>query len=86
MRQPVTIAHVQRRNGAYLITLAHHTLTVDLTTDELVNAASSLMVAKRIARQMADDIGVVGPFRWEDEYNGRWFKLNGYYEDEPDDG
>ena len=58
-----TAAMVVRTHGAYLISF-HGALVDDLTPDALYDAASSLTVAKRIARQGAADLGYEGPWRW----------------------
>lgn len=58
-----SVAYVSPANGAYLIQLAGEQ-TVDSTSHELWDAASSLRTAKRIARTGAEQLGYRPPFRW----------------------
>lgn len=53
---------VQRCHGAYLVSGLDP--MGDATSDELYTAASSLPVAKRLAREMAEALGYEGVPRW----------------------
>lgn len=61
-----TVAYINRAHGAYLIHWAG-TLIKDHPDDELWDAASSLVVAKRVAREGAEQLGYVKPYRWEQD-------------------
>lgn len=69
------VAYVQKRNGAWLVSLALTELTDDLTSDEMFDAASSLRVAQRIARDMALEVGYLPGWRWHS--NDGWYELEG---------
>jgi hypothetical protein len=82
-RVHTTAAYVHRTNGAYLIQLSNTELTQDYTTSELVDAASSLTAAKRVAREMATEAGFRG-LRWDTSAAAayRYIRLDGWYEQE----
>lgn len=67
-------ATVVKTNGAWLIsgcgTEAH-----DRTTDEITDAAASLKVAKRVAREMAVSLGFEGAPRWSLSEGGGYWEL-----------
>lgn len=67
----VEIASLMRRHGAWLVVLNENTdLTEHLGPLDLVDAASSLVAAKRLARASARDLEFSGPFSWEPTSTG----------------
>lgn len=75
-REQMTVAMLTRRHGAWMIQYVGEG-TDDWTTDELVDCAASLAVAKRLARQdlreRRDSGGL--PFssaQWVEDGSGGW--------------
>lgn len=69
------VVWVSRTHGAWLITVTG-LKTDDATPDELYSCASSLKVAKRVAREMAERFDYAGPFHWQQ--NGLHWELWGH--------
>jgi hypothetical protein len=67
------VAAIIKANGAYMI-LNQTEASNDLTTIEQVDVAGSLVLAKRIAREMVEDVSH-GPYRWEHEHTNLWHLL-----------
>lgn len=65
MTERETCAYVLKTNGAWLIRLVGEG-TEDIPDNELYDAASSLVKAKRVAVEDARDLGHGGAIRWED--------------------
>lgn len=75
-----TVAYVSRSHGAYLIQLAGD-IAQDRPDSDLWDCASSLVVAKRLAREGAEQIGYIKPFHWKKEGNLLMLEA-GYQEEE----
>lgn len=67
------IVRVTRRFGAYLITMQRNDITQDWGYIEMVDCAGSLITAKRVSRDLADDVCEPGSgYRWENETGGAY--------------
>lgn len=79
-------AAVMRRNRAWLISISD--IEGGALPEEMFDCASNLIVAKKIARTMAESFGYIAPFSWRYEENIWWltatFPLSGG-EPVPDD-
>ena len=73
-------AYVTKRNGAYLIALMGD-LTDDATPEDLFDVASSLVVAKRLAREGAEAFGYT-VVRWTHTSPRAWYLVGTYTPDE----
>lgn len=61
-------ARISRRHGSWFIHNSESNETDGTTTpDELFDCASSVRVAKRIARKVAVELGWSGPFTWVED-------------------
>jgi hypothetical protein len=60
----MVVAFINRRNGAYLVSMIDPS-PGEKFPDELYDCASSVVVAKRLARESAIEFGYTGPFRWK---------------------
>jgi hypothetical protein len=69
------LVRIDPENGAYLVWAYTTETTDDCTPDETYSAAGSVLVAKRVARKMAERLEYEGPFRWHQE--GRSWVLTG---------
>ena len=68
-----TWAWIIRSHGAWLVNLCGPG-TEAMADDELWDCASSLIVAKRLAREMASQMDEArGPWRWQQTEHGGWW-------------
>lgn len=65
------VAYVMRSNGAWLVQFVG-SLADDTPSDMQFDCASSLTVAKRVAREGAAVIGHEPAWRWSQDHTGRW--------------
>ena len=82
MTERVQAVMVSRHNGAWLVYLTRTDATEHLTPMEQFNCASSLRVAKRIARDDAIALGYQAPFRWEKSGTHSWDLIATWDDDE----
>ncbi len=69
MTTPTCFAgQVMRRHGAWLVNVPDH--SGSRSTEDEWDCSASLADAKRIAREMAEDIGFEGRVRWEENDPG----------------